>query len=164
MEPEPSLHCVCIWRSPFKELAHAGLVARTAWASGSVKKPARISEGSGSFRWILDPTSNEFLQVGTDTWESGQRPIFLDQLRCFFWPKEGAARGTTQSLLKWHPCSLGVGGQKLGDVRVAEELAGIERAVGSGVKQLSSFLAMFVVQWFYTEPISCNVTGTWMMP
>ena len=36
---------------------------------------------------------------------------------------------------------------------VATQWAGIERAVGNGVEQLSSFLAIFLAHWFYAEPI-----------
>ena len=36
---------------------------------------------------------------------------------------------------------------------VAIQWAGIERAVGNGVEQLSSFLAISLAHWFYAEPI-----------
>jgi len=50
IEPDPSLHSVCICRSPRGFPSHAGFRARTSRAFDNVKNPRRISGcGPGSF-------------------------------------------------------------------------------------------------------------------
>src|ERR1041385_877539 len=96
--------------------------------SQSSKKPRADFGRLRNIRRILKPTANDPVERGTNAGKFFQRSIFTDDLRSFFRPEEGLARGPPKRLLQRLLGRLGGNGQKLSNIRVGQK---VHRSINS---------------------------------